>query len=164
MNALHKITTRQIELLQSMPVFGAVCGEVLTGLLESCSHREVGKGQYFFREGDLANSMFVLERGVVAVYRNWRGQPFKLRELCEGDCFGEMSLLDCQPRSASILALEPASAIEITTGQLNDIYEQFPDQFVLIHMNMAREVCRRLRAADQRLFEASLAKDSLTTA
>jgi CRP/FNR family cyclic AMP-dependent transcriptional regulator len=150
------MNTTRIELLQSMPIFGAVQTEVLTYLLRSSQSVAVKRGGYFFREGDLADSMFVLEQGVVAVHRNWQGTDFKLRELRAGDCFGEMALLDCQPRSASVLVLQDASAIEINTAQLAEIYEEFSDQFVLMQMNMAREVCRRLRAADRRLFELSM--------
>jgi CRP-like cAMP-binding protein len=150
------MNTTRVELLQSMPVFGAVQTQVLMYLLQSSRSVPMKRGGYFFREGDLADSMFVLEEGEVAVYRNWQGTDFKLRELRAGDCFGEMALLDCQPRSASVLVLQDALAIEISTAQLAEIYEKFPDQFVLMHMNMAREVCRRLRAADQRLFELSM--------
>lgn len=151
----------RIELLQSMPIFGAVQKQVLTYLLDSSRFVPVKRGGYFFREGDLADSMFVLEQGKVAVYRSWQGTDFKLRELRAGDCFGEMALLDCQARSASVLVVRDALAIEINTAQLAEIYEKFPDQFVLMHMNMAREVCRRLRAADQRLFELSMGDEHI---
>jgi CRP-like cAMP-binding protein len=149
------MNTRRIELLQAMPIFGAVQAEVLDYILCTGRYRSVKQGEFYFREGDLADVMYVLEQGTVAVYRNWQGTEFRLRELRNGDCFGEMALLDCQPRSASVLALKDSAAIEISGTQLSEIYQQYPDQFLLIHMNMAREVCRRLRAADQRLFEIS---------
>ncbi len=148
--------SKRVELLQAMPIFGAVQAEVLDYILETSAYRSVKQKNYFFREGELADTMYVLEQGVVAVFRNWQGTDFKLRELRKGDCFGEMALLDCQPRSASVLAMEECTAIEISGAQLSEIYQHYPDQFLLIHMNMAREVCRRLRAADQRLFEMSL--------
>ena len=153
------MNSKRVALLQAMPIFGAVQAEVLEFIVRTGNSRAVRQGQYFFREGDLAEMMYVLERGTVAVYRNWQGTALKLRQLHSGDCFGEMALLDCQPRSASVLAVEDAVAIEISGAQLSDIYESYPDQFVLIHMNMAREVCRRLRATDQRLFELSMANE-----
>lgn len=146
---------KRIKLLQSMAIFGGVQAEVLDYLLHGSRIITVNKGEYFFREGDLADSMFVLEKGHVIVYRRWQGADYKLRELRENDCFGEMALLDCKPRSASVFATQDCAAIEITAAQLSELYQQFTEQFVLIHMNMARELCRRLRAADQRLFEAS---------
>ena len=142
-----------------MPIFGAVHAEVLDYVLQTSTYHSVNQREYFFREGDLADSMFVLEHGLVAVYRNWQGTDFKLRELGVGDCFGEMALLDCQPRSASVLAVADCTAIEISGAQLSEIYQRYPDQFLLIHMNMAREVCRRLRAADRRLFEVSMGNE-----
>ena len=150
---------RRVELLQAMPIFGAVQAEVLDYILRTGNYRSVRQGDYYFREGDLADAMYVLERGAVAAYRNWQGTDFKLRDMRPGDCFGEMALLDCRPRSASVVALKDSAAIEISGAQLSEIYQKYPDQFLLIHMNMAREVCRRLRAADRRLFEITLGNE-----
>lgn len=146
----------KLQLLQGMPIFGAVQSDVLQKLLQHCNHITMDKGQHFFREGDLAQSMFVLEKGHVVVYRKWEGLLYKLRELHPGDCFGEMALMDCKPRSASVQAMENCEAIEISTSQLSGLYQHFPEQYVLIQMNMGREVCRRLREADERLFEKSV--------
>lgn len=151
-----KIDPGKLQLLQSMPIFGAVQSDVLQKLLQHCNHLTVEKGQHFFLEGDLAQSMFVLEKGHVVVYRKWDGLLYKLRELQAGDCFGEMALMDCKPRSASVQAVENCQAIEIGASQLSGLYEHFPEQYVLIQMNMGREVCRRLREADERLFEKTV--------
>ena len=85
---------KRIKLLQAMPIFGGVQAEVLEHLLQNRNLIVVNKGEYFFREGDLADSMFVLKEGHVIVYRQWKGASYKLRELQENDCFGEMALLD----------------------------------------------------------------------
>jgi CRP-like cAMP-binding protein len=141
-----------LRLLQNMPIFGGVETAVLEFLLQSSRFVNCAQGEFFFREGDLANSMFVLERGYVAIYRRWQGKSYKLRELGSGDCFGEMALMDCKPRSASVKALQNSGAVEINTAQLSQLYDRNPEQFTLIQMNMGREVCRRLRDADKRLF------------
>ncbi|WP_455205491.1 Crp/Fnr family transcriptional regulator [Kaarinaea lacus] len=147
---------KRLQLLQNMPVFGGVEEAALELLLHSSNAVQVKKGDYFFQEQDLADSMFVLEQGKVAVIRQWQNKRFKLRELGSGDCFGEMALMDCKPRSASVKALQDSHALEITMAQLNAVYDKFPEQYLLIQMNMAREVCRRLREADKRLFEQSI--------
>ena len=146
-----------------MAIFGGVEDKVLDYLLRGSRFIAVMKGDYFFREGDLADSMYVLEKGHVIVYRKWKGADYKLRELQENDCFGEMALLDCQPRSASVFAVEECAAIEITAAQLSDLYLQFTEQFILIHMNMAREVCRRLRTADQSAVNAPFSSANFTS-
>jgi CRP/FNR family cyclic AMP-dependent transcriptional regulator len=142
----------RLRLLQNMPIFGAVREQTLNFILESASIVEVNKGNYFFQEGEPANSMYVLEKGHVAIFLVWEGVQYKLRELNAGDCFGEMALMDTMPRSATVYALQDCQAIEITTQQFYEVYNKYPDQFILMYMNMGRELCRRLRDADSRLF------------
>jgi CRP-like cAMP-binding protein len=116
----------------------------------------VAEGEFFFHEDDDAQSLFVLEAGKVAVLKTWKGHEYLLRHLEKGDCFGEMSLMDMHHRSASVVAVEPCHAIELSTASLLTIYENSLEQFTLIQMNMGREVSRRLREADERLFQAKL--------
>lgn len=147
------MNTDRIELLQQMAVFGAIRTDVLEFLLGLSRTVRVPQGGYFFRQGDPGEVMFVLESGAVDVLKNVSGQPpHVLRHLSAGDCFGEMALMDLAPRSASVRATEDCVAIEISSADLMRIYEKDIKQFVLIEMNMGRELSRRLRAADERLF------------
>jgi len=149
------VNTR-VELLQGMPIFGALREDVLRFLLEQARSVSVAAGDHFFHEGDAAAGMYVLEHGRVAVLKNWQGRLLLLRELGEGDCFGEMSLMDLMPRSSSVKALEDCSAIEILPEHLHGLFRLDPEQFALVQMNMGREVSRRLRAADEQLFLAGM--------
>src|SRR5689334_22338036 len=150
--SLAPTRAQRIELLQRMPVFGAIRADTLSLLLEQARMREVAAGDWFFRENDRADSMFVLERGTVSVVRSRHGELYVLQALRAGDCFGEMALMDLAPRSASVRADTDCSAIEIGTGELLHLFERDPEQFALIQMNIGREVCRRLRAVDDLLF------------
>jgi len=148
--------TTQIELLQQMPIFGGLPAEALHLLLEGTRSVRVAAGAFFFREGDPATAMFVLERGCVSVLRGWQGRATLLRQLAAGDCFGEMALLDLFPRSASVQADQDSEAIELTPAHLYRLYEVDAAQFALIQMNIAREMSRRLRATDELLFRARM--------
>jgi CRP/FNR family cyclic AMP-dependent transcriptional regulator len=143
----------RITLLQGMPIFGGIQADVLQFLLGLCPVVSVPTNEYFFHEHDQADSMFVLEVGKVAVLKSWRGEEYLLKILKEGDCFGEMAVMDLSPRSASIRAIEDCAAIRVSAANLYKLYEQDPKQFALIQMNMGREVTRRLREADDRLFK-----------
>ena len=92
-------------------------------------------------------------RGTVLVQRKWKGESIELGRLAEGDCFGEMALIDFQPRSASVKAETDCQAIEIPSKSLRSLYKRDLEQFTMIMMNLGREVSRRLRVADDRLFE-----------
>ena len=146
----------RLELLQRMPVFGGIRIDILQVLLASCPVVSVPENDYFFREHEHGESMFVLETGKVHVLKAWRGQDHLLQTLNVGDCFGEMALIDHCARSASVRAVENCSAIDISTATLYRVYAQDLKQFTLIQMNMGREVCRRLREVDERLFSVRM--------
>ena len=146
----------RIELLQRMPIFGGVRANVLQFLLDLCPVESVPANAFFFREGDQADSMFVLKSGQVAVLKSWEGQDYALQTLKQGDCFGEMAVMDLRPRSASVRALEDCTAIRISAAHLHKVYSHDLKQFALIQMNMGREVCRRLRELDDRLFSIKM--------
>jgi CRP/FNR family transcriptional regulator, cyclic AMP receptor protein len=71
--------------------------------------------------------------------------------------------MDLSPRSASVRALENCSAICISAGNLHQVYARDLKQFALIQMNMGREVCRRLRDSNSRLFSASMGMSDAAT-
>jgi len=148
--------TQRIEWLQGMPIFGAIRADALECLLESAPTIEVETGDYYFREGDEAACMFVLESGGAAVLKRWEGRQHLLRRLASGDCFGEMSILDLQPRSASVQAESPCRALRITPADLYRLCHRDAEQFAVIQMNIGREVCRRLRATDEMLFRTAM--------
>lgn len=146
----------RIELLQQMPIFGAIREDALAYLLEPATEVFMGAGQYFFREREPAQSMYVLESGQVAVLKQWEGRELQLQQLGQGDCFGEMALADLFPRSASVQALVDCTAIELTPAHLFRLFEHDLEQFALIQMNIGREMSRRLRATDELLFRARM--------
>jgi CRP/FNR family transcriptional regulator, cyclic AMP receptor protein len=151
---------RRIELLQGTPIFGAIQARTLEVLLQATVDVQVPSGAHFFREGEAANAMFVLESGRVSVVKRRGGVDHHLRDLAAGDCFGEMALIDMSPRSASVIALEDCSALRLTNADLYRLYQSDLEQFALIQMNLARELSRRLRIANERLFDVGLEPES----
>jgi CRP-like cAMP-binding protein len=64
-----------------------------------------------------------------------------------------MALIDFGPRSATVVAEADSTAIEFSPACLHEIAKRDLEQYALVYMNMARELSRRLRRADDRLFE-----------
>jgi len=146
----------RIATLQRMPIFGGMRADILEFVLDAAAVVSIPAGEYFFRENDRAQSMFVLEAGVTDVLKSWDGEQYLLGRLQAGDCFGEMALMDLFPRSASVRAAEACTTLELSTGIFFLIYERDLEQFALMQMNIGREVSRRLRLADERLFRARI--------
>lgn len=158
------MTPTRTVLLQRMPIFGAISAATLEYLVGQTRTAQRAAGECFFREGEVANQMFVLEAGRVEIVKNWEGREMRLCELGAGDCFGEMALLDLTPRSASVRALEPCRAMEVGAADLFALFERDPVQFALIQMNLAREMSRRLRATDEQLFRVWVGADAAAAA
>ncbi len=146
----------RVELLQRMPVFGALSERALHLLVAKSRRLEVAAGEFFFREGDAALSMYVIEFGTAVVVRPWLGREVELNRFGPGDCFGEMALMDLHPRSASVRALVPCAAIEFGHDEMLHLHDTDLEQFALLQMNLGRELSRRLRATDELLFRAAM--------
>ena len=143
---------RELALLREMPVFGGLADGVLARLVREAERTQCAPGELFFREGDEGHNMYVLLAGSVEITRGRGCERRTLGRLGPGDCFGEMALIDLYPRSASVRALAPCEALRIGHQQLYALYQDDPEPFTLIMMNLAREISRRLRELETRLF------------
>jgi CRP/FNR family cyclic AMP-dependent transcriptional regulator len=143
---------KRLELLASMPVFDGLDTATFDLLAQLALRVAVKAGECFFREGDQSQAMYVLESGQVDVCKIWESESWTMETLTPGDCFGEMALIDLLPRSASAVAVKSSKALEITPAILQEVNLQNPAQFTLLHINMGRQVSRRLRKLDDMVF------------
>jgi serine/threonine-protein kinase len=84
----------------------------------SLGTRTFPKGKIILREGDPPDAAYILTRGRCEAYRGAGKDRRVLREMGAGDVFGEMALLSSMPRSASVVAIEDATAIVVTQEAL----------------------------------------------
>lgn len=145
-------TLERTELLRKMPIFGGVRSQSLEMILDASEEVDFSGGDYFFREGEVGQFIFVIETGTAVVERRWGDTPIILGRLKSGDCFGEMSLIDLQRRSASVKAESDCHVIQIPFRALLRLCQSDVEQYTMVMMNLAREVSRRLRIAGERLF------------
>lgn len=137
------------EALREIGLFGALSDDVLEYLSATLPVRLVDGGNHIFREGDAAREMFVVLSGEAEVLkRGKRGGETRVALLGPGDWFGEMSILDVQPRSASVTAVAPTRLLVINSEALDALYRRDLKAYSLIVLNVARELSRRLRVAD----------------
>ncbi len=139
----------QFALLRSKAAFGGLSDSAIHLILSESENVVHAADDYFFCEGELGESLFILEAGTVLIERLWRGESIVLGRLVTGDCFGEMSLIDFQPRSASVRAESNCQAIQVHAKTLRSLYRHSIEQYAMIMMNLGREVSRRLRSADE---------------
>lgn len=135
--------------LRSIGLFGALSDEVLVHLSNTLSVQTPEAGEVVFREADDANAMYVVLRGEMEVLKkSKRATEARVALLGPGDWFGEMSIVDIQPRSATVRALAPGRLLRISAADLDALYRYDLRSYSLIVLNLARELSRRLRVAD----------------
>jgi CRP/FNR family cyclic AMP-dependent transcriptional regulator len=135
--------------LREIGLFGALSDAVLDRLTATLRPRIVPVGEAIFREGDPAREMYaVLEGEVEVLKKSRRSRETRVALLGPNDVFGEMSLIDMQPRSATVRAVAPSIILCVTTEDLDGIYRQDLKSYSIIVLNIARDLSRRLRVTD----------------
>jgi CRP-like cAMP-binding protein len=138
-----------IDRLREVGLFGALSDEVLVHLAGSLQQRRVLPGSTIFQEGDAGHDMFIVLDGEVEVIKHSRrGRPQRVAMLGPSDAFGEMSIIDVQPRSATIRALAPTLLLRIAAEDLDALYRHDVKSYAIVVLNVARDLSRRLRVTD----------------
>ncbi|WP_437316306.1 cyclic nucleotide-binding domain-containing protein [Sorangium sp. So ce385] len=140
--------------LREIGLFGGLGDHVLQGLADTLELLELQPGAVAFREGDSGREMFVLLAGEMEVLkRSKRDVEARVAVLGPSDWFGEMSILDVMPRSATVRAIAPSRLMRVTAHDLDALYRRDLKSYTLLVLNIAREMSRRLRVADSLLAE-----------
>lgn len=129
------------EHLARIGLFGGLDDETLETLIERMEVRAHVAGEVIYEQGTTGRQLFVVVEGVVALRR---GDEL-VSLVSAGDWFGEMSLLDMQPRPASAVCVEDASLLVMGCRDLDWLYRNRPKRYCMFVMNMARQLSRKLR-------------------
>ena len=156
-------TTDRIHLLQTTPFFGAISDDSVSLILGLSETLLLTNGEYFFHQGDPGDSLYLLEKGEISIFKTFNGKEYVLRCANAGDCFGELALIDFSPRGASVRCQANCTAIKIPSSALHSLYLKDMEQFLIIQMNIAREVSRRLRVSNDNWFQVQVANNSPAT-
>ena len=136
------------------PFFGGLSDASLGLLITMLVERRFGAGATVVAEGEPGRSMFIVHSGALVVMKlGESGRLIRITGLGPGDFFGEMTLIEMQNRSASVLVESPAVLYELTTRSLYAYYKADMHAFVMVLQNINRELCRRLRRANDRIAE-----------
>ena len=101
--------------------------------------------------------MFIVHAGELVVSKLLEsGRVMQMSRLAPGDFFGEMTLIEMQNRSATVVAESPTVLYELTAGKLYACYKTDIHAYVMVMQNISRELCRRLRRADNRIAEMQM--------
>jgi CRP-like cAMP-binding protein len=138
--------------LLATPFFGGLSDASLDLLVSMLVERRFDAGTTVVAEGEPGHSMFVVHSGQLRVTKLINpGRSIHMAGLEPGDFFGEMTLIEMQNRSVTVVAETPTVLYELTARKLYTCYKADIHAYVMMLQNINRELCRRLRRADNRI-------------
>jgi SulP family sulfate permease len=124
-------------------------------LLAFSEERRFGAGSTIFEQGDPGDALYILMDGKVDVilHHAATGRRIRVNTMTRGAVFGEMAILDPQPRSASIIAMEDTTCYRITAPQLESLNEEHPALGLRVMKYLCLLFTTRLRMANLAIIE-----------
>lgn len=131
------------EFLSRVPIFENLLPDQMASILAVAQEHTYAPGQIIVTQGTPGQAFYLITSGRVAIERD--GQA--LGAFGQGDFFGEMSLLDSAPRSATIRAIDETHCLMLSSWDFKSLLERAPS----IAIRLLEVLSRRLRVADERL-------------
>lgn len=129
--------------VRGVPVFKELRDDFLVKLAAVMEEVEFPANYTIFAEGQEGRSLYIVVSGRVSVHTGKE----ELAQLTPGACFGEMSVFDAEPRSASVTTLSRCECLTLNQQQLYEAIEETPG----IAINIIRLLSSRIRELNQKL-------------
>jgi CRP/FNR family cyclic AMP-dependent transcriptional regulator len=134
--------------LRSVPMFATFSADQLRALVAMTVRRSAARGSSIMREGDPVDCLYIVISGRLKVMMGEAdGKETILSIIGPGDFFGEMGLIDDNPRSASVVAIEPCELLAVGKRAFRKCLVENAD----LAMAVMRVLVRRLREADRKI-------------
>lgn len=134
-------TVEKVLFLKSIDLFSQIPGEDLTQVALVSEEVDHAPGEEIFAEGEAGDALYLVLDGKVRVHRDDR----MIAELGERECFGEMAILDAEPRSATVTALSDTALLRISREDFQELLAEKPE----IALGVIKVLTRRLRDANR---------------
>jgi len=141
------------QILKRVPLFSTFSEQQLSAVLAYVQHRRYPRNALIVRAGDETDALYIILAGRVKVLiQDDEGHEVILSMMGPHDFFGEMGLLDDQPRSASVETLEPCEMLRLSkAGFVTCMKDNFD-----LAMRIIRNLVKRLRDADRKIESLAL--------
>lgn len=135
-------------ILRNVPLFADLSDPEVGRIAEVTRERSYPKNSVILFEDDPGDALYVVVTGLVKVVLIGEdGREVILSVLKEGDFFGEMALIDDEPRSAHVIAMEDANLLVLRREDFHQRLRETPNMSV----GLLRAMTRRLREADEKI-------------
>ena len=130
--------------LNELSTFGALSNNVIADLLQNGVIRQYQKGEYVTRVDQIADDFQVILRGRVAYYRCFDGRDVLTRYFNQGEQMGFDQMIGLLKQNGTDVAQEDSLIVDISGQQFFKLRVNFPADFGLLMINLAREMAREI--------------------
>jgi CRP-like cAMP-binding protein len=128
---------KRMAFLKRVPLFQDISDQYLLALTELTSLVHLLPGESLCEEGELGDAMYILRQGMISV----QVRGVEVNQIAEGECIGEMALLDHAPRSATCIACDKAELLKISASDFETVLRSQPS----VVLALLRTIAARLR-------------------
>ena len=141
------------QIMKNIPLFSGLGDEDLAVLFRYAVKKTVARNTLLFSQGSPGDAMYTIQRGKVkVVLSDADGKEVILSVLGPGNFFGEMALIDDEPRSAGVMTMESSEFYVISKSDFRTCIATQPE----LATNLMRHLSRRLRVANQKIGSLAL--------
>jgi DNA-binding NtrC family response regulator/NAD-dependent dihydropyrimidine dehydrogenase PreA subunit len=141
-----------VDILSMSALFRDISKESIEKTLSRAGYKVLPENSVIFKQGEEADSFFVVISGKVKIFRtSSEGQESLIGHLTSGEGFGEVSLMTGEPHSASVTTVEATSLLVFTKKEVNNLIESHPD----ISLALIKGFASRLIQKDAEILKAS---------
>src|SRR5262245_5856206 len=146
-----------LRLLSKVVTFSGLSTADLEAILGSCEIQTFKSGEVLVQERQPVSAFHILAEGelrvmlpaTIAGTKEHRVTDIRLNRLGPGDCFGEYGLIDGQPASASVIALQPGSVLKLSRDSFEQLLAANDRMAKMIYRNLLRLLIGRLRKREK---------------
>ena len=138
--------------MERIPIFENLLKKELKNIAQLTHEREYKSNEYVFKKHAPAEGMYVILHGEIEIKDPKSGNIFA--NLHSGDFFGELALLDEEPRSASAICNVPSRLIGFFRTDLLTLINRYPELGNKILLNLSRVLGERLRETNKNIIKS----------
>lgn len=141
-----------IEMLKKIPIFSRLTQNELSTLVNHMGFQNVKKDKVLFDEGDEGDYIcFVVDGRLDVIKKTFDNEEIIINSLSKGQSFGEMSIIESSPRSATVKATTKTEMVCLNKKDFDSIHTNHPDIGMKILKGISLLLSRKLRQTSSRL-------------
>ena len=144
LDASEVIESLGLPYLRELATFGALPDEVILDLLNRGTIRQFKRGEYIARHDQIATDFHIVLQGKTAFYKHFEGCDVLTRHYLAGEQIDFDLMIGLIPHDGTDVAVEDCQVLEINSTQFYQVHVNFPAEFGLLMINLARELAREI--------------------